>query len=80
MSTNTNDSEPVGPSPFLVKLEKVTSWVLILLLIVMAGLLCLAYIPGAGHPLGLEWEVSSMILLLLASIGLVSWVALLQTR
>ena len=67
-------------SPGILILEQITSLVFLLLLAAIVCILLLSYIPGMGHPIGMEIEVSIMLALLGASIILTSLLAILNNR
>ena len=55
-------------SPGILILEQITSLVFLLLLAAIVCILLLSYIPGMGHPIGMEIEVSIMLALLVSTV------------
>jgi len=80
MSANETFSNQTNKSPGIIILEQITSLVFLLLLAAIVCILFLSYIPGMGHPVGMEIEVLIMLALLGASIILTSLLAILNNR
>jgi hypothetical protein len=80
MSANETFPNQTNKSPRIIILEQITSLVFLLLLAAIVCILFLSYIPGMGHPLGMEIEVLIMLALLGASIILTSLLAILNNR
>ena len=80
MSANETFPNQTNKSPGIIILEQITSLVFLLLLAAIVCILFLSYIPGMGHPIGMEIEVLIMLALLGASIILTSLLAILNNR
>jgi len=80
MSANETFPNQTNKSPRIIILEQITSLVFLLLLAAIVCILFLSYIPGMGHPIGMEIEVLIMLGLLGASIILTSLLAILNNR